>query len=143
MGKFILKMRFDFCGNTDCPEWALAEVQLLNRMSAVKLKLMLAQIVKKMCGQHYEYDKIAKLCRDQKFDIDETKVAMAVVEFLLSQSCKHQTSEKVFSKWVWPLRTLMLLSKPLLTKESTSTESRNKTPCAYLRFRGLTTRCPT
>lgn len=67
-------------------------------MSAVKLKLMLAQIVKKMCGQHYEYDKIAKLCRDQKFDIEETKVAMAVVEFLLSQSCKHQTNEKVFSK---------------------------------------------
>jgi hypothetical protein len=51
-----------------------------------------------MCGQHYEYDKIAKLCRDQKFDIDETKVAIAVVEFLLSQSVKHQTNEKVFSK---------------------------------------------
>jgi hypothetical protein len=51
-----------------------------------------------MCGQHYEYDKIAKLCRDQKFDIDETKVAIAVVEFLLSQSVKHQTNEKIFSK---------------------------------------------
>jgi hypothetical protein len=43
-------MRFDFCGNSDCPEWALAEVALLNRMSAIKLKLLLAQIVKKMCG---------------------------------------------------------------------------------------------
>lgn len=57
-------MRFEFCGNTDCPEWVLAEVALLNRMSAIKLKLVIAQIVKKLCGQAYDYDKIAKLCRD-------------------------------------------------------------------------------
>ena len=57
-------MRFDFCGNTDCPEWALSEVALLNRMSAIKLKLMLAQMVKKMCSQTYDHEKILKLCRD-------------------------------------------------------------------------------
>ena len=43
-------MRFDFCGSVDCPEWALAEVSLLNRISAVKLKLILVQIVKKISG---------------------------------------------------------------------------------------------
>jgi len=53
-------------------------------MSAIKLKLVIAQIVKKLCGQAYDYDKIAKLCRDQKFDPDETKVVSAIVEFLLS-----------------------------------------------------------
>jgi hypothetical protein len=37
----IIKMRFEFCGNLDCPEWALAEISLLNRISAVKLKLIL------------------------------------------------------------------------------------------------------
>jgi hypothetical protein len=43
-------MRFEFCGNLDCPEWALAEISLLNRISAVKLKLILVQIVKKITG---------------------------------------------------------------------------------------------
>jgi len=82
-------MRFEFCGNIDCPEWILSEVSLLNRMSAAKLKLMLAQMVKKITGQPFEMDKLTKLCRDQKFDADETKVCIAVVEFFLSQASKH------------------------------------------------------
>ena len=39
-------MRFEFCGNIDCPEWVLSEVAILNKMSAIKLKLMLAQFAK-------------------------------------------------------------------------------------------------
>ena len=35
-------MRFEFIGNMDCPEWVLAEISLVNRMSSVKLKLMMA-----------------------------------------------------------------------------------------------------
>ena len=57
-------MRFDFCGGIDCPEWVLSEVSILNRMSAIKLKLMLAQMVKKISGQTYDYEKLVKLCRD-------------------------------------------------------------------------------
>jgi hypothetical protein len=34
-------MRFEFCGNLDCPEWVLSEVVILNKVSAVKLKLIL------------------------------------------------------------------------------------------------------
>ena len=43
-------MRFDFCGNMDCPEWVLSEIPLINRMSSVKLKLMMVQLVKKIVG---------------------------------------------------------------------------------------------
>ena len=60
----IIKMRFEFCGNVDCPEWALAEVSLLNKISAIKLKLMLVQLVKKITGQAYDHEKVLKLCRD-------------------------------------------------------------------------------
>ena len=91
-------MRFEFCGNVDCPEWALAEVSLLNRISAVKLKLILVQIVKKICGQPFDNEKITKLCRDQKFDNEETKVSIAIIEFLLRQAIKHQVSDKSFSR---------------------------------------------
>ena len=82
-------MRFDFCGGIDCPEWVLSEVSILNRVSAIKLKLILAQMVKKITGQPYDLEKLNKLCRDQKFDIEETKVCIALVEFLLSQAAKH------------------------------------------------------
>lgn len=91
-------MRFDFCGGIDCPEWALSEVSILNRISAIKLKLMLAQMVKKITGQSYDHEKLVKLCRDQKFDAEETKVCITLIEFLLSQATKHQVTDKVFSK---------------------------------------------
>ena len=91
-------MRFEFCGNLDCPEWVLSEVAILNRISAIKLKLMLAQIVKKLTGQDFDQEKLQKLCRDQKFDIEETKVCIALIEFLLGQAIKYQVTDKVFSK---------------------------------------------
>ena len=91
-------MRFEFCGNIDCPEWVLSEVSILNRMSAIKLKLMLAQLTKKFTGQDFDQEKLQKLCRDQKFDAEETKVCIAIVEFLISQAVKHQVSDKSFSK---------------------------------------------
>ena len=57
-------MKFAFCGNLDCPEWVLSEVAVLNRMSAIKLKLLLGQIVKKLTGQAYDQERLSKLCRD-------------------------------------------------------------------------------
>ena len=57
-------MRFDFCGNNDCPEWVLAEISLVNKMSTVKLRLILGQIVKKILGQPFDQEKMAKMCKD-------------------------------------------------------------------------------
>lgn len=38
------KQRFRFCGDADCPDWVLAEINTLSRLSSVKLKL-LARVV--------------------------------------------------------------------------------------------------
>ena len=51
-------MRFDFCGNQDCPEWVLAEVSLVSKMSAVKLMQVLEQLGKKLLGQPFDGDKM-------------------------------------------------------------------------------------
>ena len=91
-------MKFAFCGNLDCPEWVLSEVAILNRMSAVKLKLILGQMVKKLTGVPFDQERLSKLCRDQNFDQEETKVVLALIEFLLSQAVRHCVQEKIFSK---------------------------------------------
>ena len=92
-------MRFDFCGNVDCPEWVLAEVALLNKVSAIKLKLICGQILKKIGQQPgFEPDKLSKLFRDQKFEAEESKVCIALIEFVLRQSAKHCINEKQLSK---------------------------------------------
>ena len=91
-------MKFAFCGNLDCPEWVLSEVAVLNRMSAVKLKLILGQIVKKLTGVPYDNERLLKLCRDQNFDMEETKVVLALIEFLLVQAVRYVVTDKIFSK---------------------------------------------
>ena len=77
-------MRFDFCGNVDCPEWVLAEISLINKMSAVKLKILMGQVVKKIVGHTYDQDKMQKLCKDSKLDSEESKCILAIMEFLVS-----------------------------------------------------------
>ena len=47
-------MRFEFVGNMDVPEWVLAEIILVNRLSPGKLKQILGFIVKKVQAQLYE-----------------------------------------------------------------------------------------
>ena len=91
-------MRFEFCGNIDCPEWVLSEVTQLNKISSIKLRLILAQILRKILGQLYDQDKLVKLCKDQKLSADETKALLAVIEFILTQAGKHLINEQTFSK---------------------------------------------
>ena len=91
-------MRFEFCGNIDCPEWVVAEIPLVNKMSAVKLKIMLSQLVKKVSGLQYDLDKLHKLCKDQKLDIEESRCLLAILEFVMAQAAKHDVSEQVLGK---------------------------------------------
>ena len=39
-----------------------------------------------------------KLCRDQNFEQEETKVVLALIEFLMSQAVRFAISDKIFSK---------------------------------------------
>uniref|UniRef100_A0A667YQN8 COMM domain containing 4 n=1 Tax=Myripristis murdjan TaxID=586833 RepID=A0A667YQN8_9TELE len=39
-------MRFRFCGDLDCPDWVLAEISTLAKISSVKMKLLCGQVLK-------------------------------------------------------------------------------------------------
>ena len=91
-------MRFEFCGNIDCPEWVLSEVVQLNKISAIKLKLVLQQILRKILGQPYDQEKLIKLCKDQKLSSDDTRCLLDLIEYILTQAGKHLVSEQSFSK---------------------------------------------
>uniref|UniRef100_A0A8C9HRG5 Uncharacterized protein n=1 Tax=Piliocolobus tephrosceles TaxID=591936 RepID=A0A8C9HRG5_9PRIM len=43
--------RFRFCGDLDCPNWVLAEVSTLAKMSSVKLWLLCSQVLKELLGR--------------------------------------------------------------------------------------------
>ncbi|KAI2575262.1 COMMD4 isoform 5 [Pan troglodytes] len=69
-------MRFRFCGDLDCPDWVLAEISTLAKMSSVKLRLLCSQVLKELLGQGIDYEKILKLTADAKF-VRPSTVSMA------------------------------------------------------------------
>jgi len=93
-------MRFRFCGDLDCPDWVLAEIQTLSKLSSIKFKLLCAQVAKSLVGAStsavgevsedaLDIPKIEKLCSDAKLEWNDVKAAVAALHYILTNSAKH------------------------------------------------------
>ncbi|KAM3827975.1 COMM domain-containing protein 4 isoform 2-T2 [Vipera latastei] len=90
-------MRFRFCGDLDCPDWVLAEISTLAKISSVKLKLICAQVLRDVLGEGIDYDKILKLTSDARFEIGDVKATVAVLNFILSSAAKYNVDSESLS----------------------------------------------
>ncbi|XP_027744206.1 COMM domain-containing protein 4 isoform X1 [Empidonax traillii] len=90
-------MRFRFCGDLDCPDWVLAEISTLAKISSVKLKLICAQVLRDLLGEPMEYEKILKLTSDAKLESGDVKATIAVLGFILSSAAKHNVDSESLS----------------------------------------------
>ncbi|XP_062998544.1 COMM domain-containing protein 4 [Elgaria multicarinata webbii] len=90
-------MRFRFCGDLDCPDWVLAEISTLAKISSVKLKLICAQVLKDLLGEGIDYEKVLKLTSDAKFEPGDVKATVAVLSFILSSAAKHNVDSESLS----------------------------------------------
>ncbi|XP_077790577.1 COMM domain-containing protein 4 [Podarcis muralis] len=90
-------MRFRFCGDLDCPDWVLAEISTLAKISSVKLKLICAQVLKDLLGDGIDYEKVLKLTSDAKLESGDVKATIAVLGFILSSAAKHNVDGESLS----------------------------------------------
>ncbi|XP_053898848.1 COMM domain-containing protein 4 [Malaclemys terrapin pileata] len=90
-------MRFRFCGDLDCPDWVLAEISILAKISSVKLKLICGQVLKDLQGEGIDYEKILKLTSDAKLESGDVKATIAVLSFILSSAAKHSVDSDSLS----------------------------------------------
>ncbi|XP_068595546.1 COMM domain-containing protein 4 isoform X1 [Brachionichthys hirsutus] len=90
-------MRFRFCGDLDCPDWVLAEISTLAKISSVKMKLLCAQVLKDLLGEGIDYDKVTKLTADAKFESGDIKASVAVLSFIFSSAAKHDVDSESLS----------------------------------------------
>ncbi|XP_060030190.1 COMM domain-containing protein 4 isoform X3 [Erinaceus europaeus] len=81
--------RFRFCGDLDCPDWVLAEISTLAKISSVKLRLLCGLVLKELLGQGLDYEKVQKLTADARFESSDVKAAVAVLSFILASAAKH------------------------------------------------------
>ncbi|KXJ06943.1 COMM domain-containing protein 4 [Exaiptasia diaphana] len=82
-------MRFRFCGDLDCPDWVLAEISTLSKITSIKMRLLCAQVIKNLLGAEIDYAKVEKLTSDAKYDVGDIKATIAAIAFILSSAAKY------------------------------------------------------
>ncbi|XP_076467943.1 COMM domain-containing protein 4-like [Babylonia areolata] len=90
-------MRFRFCGDLDCPDWVLAEISILSKLTSVKMKMLCIQVLKSMLGDQIDYDKVYKLTSDAKFEVGDVKASIAALTFILSSAAKYDCEDETLS----------------------------------------------
>ena len=83
-------MRFRFLGGSDAPDWLLAEVGILSKMSSVRMKLIARQIINQLSGKGVAYDKITKLTSSTRIQLDpsDIKALIAALHFVYGSAVR-------------------------------------------------------
>ena len=91
-------MKFKFCGDLDCPDWLLAEISNLSKISSVKLKLICNQAVKLLTNDDtFDSEKVEKHLSDSKLNSeDDIKGILAAILFLLKGAIANQVQNEEF-----------------------------------------------
>lgn len=90
-------MRFRFCGQLDCPDWVLAEISMLSKLSSVKVKLLLVQVINDIIGKPIDYAKVEKYTSDAKFDLADKKACIAAMNFVVRSSAKYSVTPDILT----------------------------------------------
>ncbi|NXA14699.1 COMD4 protein, partial [Sapayoa aenigma] len=93
--------RFRFCGDLDCPDWVLAEISTLAKISSVKLKLICAQVLRDLLGEAMEVSTGLPLWQTLpsivSTELGDVKATIAVLGFILSSAAKHNVDSESLS----------------------------------------------
>jgi len=89
-------MKFRICGELDAPDWILKEIEVLSKMSSVKFLGLCGEIVNKLMGGKFDYDRIEKRILAGS-DISDTKAVIAAVTYIIRNSAKYNVKPETVS----------------------------------------------
>lgn len=90
-------MRFRFCGDLDCPDWVLAEMNILARLTSVKMKLLVMQVIRGILDAGMDFAKVEKITQDAKYNIGDIKASVSGLEFIITSAAKHGVNGETLS----------------------------------------------
>ncbi|XP_017779209.1 PREDICTED: COMM domain-containing protein 4 [Nicrophorus vespilloides] len=89
-------MKYRFCGGADCPDWVLAEINSLSKLSSIKLKLLVQVIAKGIINPPIDMEKAEKLFADSKLDQTvDLKACIACVNYILISAVKYNSNHNI------------------------------------------------
>lgn len=96
-------MKFRFCGDLDCPNWILAEVTTLSKLTAVRIKLIVTQVLSNCIEGTFNHERILKLAATHGDGVRDIKGAIAAIHFILTNSARFDLDESSMSQEVLQL----------------------------------------
>lgn len=85
-------------GLQDCPDWLLAEIVILSKITSVKMKLLVGAVIKDICGTPLDYAKVQKWTADAKLSTADVKACIACLVFVISHAAKHGVDGDTLSR---------------------------------------------
>uniref|UniRef100_A0A7S1UFS0 COMM domain-containing protein n=1 Tax=Phaeomonas parva TaxID=124430 RepID=A0A7S1UFS0_9STRA len=99
-------MRFRFCGDLDAPDWLLAEIATLSRISSVRMKLLVKQVMRFVATGDMDHEKVLKLTKDTLYVDDgasDLKGALAALDFIITSAAKYNVEDSTLLQEVQQL----------------------------------------
>ena len=93
-------MKFRFCGDLDAPDWILAEIAVLSKISAVRVKVLSNQVIRLIKGAPLDFAKVKKLLLskgDAGLTASDVKASVAALRFILASASKYDVSESTLT----------------------------------------------
>lgn len=91
-------MKFKFCGNIDCPEWLITEIVFLNKINAVKLRIILNNISTAITTNNSNFSKVFKMLEEMNFSSEEVQVIVGTLFFILKSSVKFEVDGVILNQ---------------------------------------------
>ncbi|KAH9516500.1 COMM domain-containing protein 4 [Dermatophagoides farinae] len=90
-------MKFKFCGDNDCQDWILAQINVFSKLTSIKLKLILKEVMQHILTGKLHLQNVCKLTADAKLNEEETKAILAALNFIILSSIKYETDSETLS----------------------------------------------
>mmetsp|Transcript_81831 Transcript_81831/g.119944 ORF Transcript_81831/g.119944 Transcript_81831/m.119944 type:complete len:195 (-) Transcript_81831:257-841(-) len=88
-------MRFRCFGDMDAPDWILAEISVLAKISSVRMKIIVTQVINSIKGQTMDYVKLVKLTGDAGLVTSEVKAGVGALEHILRTAAQYNCDDSV------------------------------------------------
>lgn len=90
-------MKFHLCGGLDAPDWILAEITTLGKLSPIQLKQLTLYIIQHILEGSFDYDNVGKLTSGFLGPSD-LKACIATLRFFVTNAAKFDADEDTLSR---------------------------------------------
>lgn len=91
-------MRFKFCGEADAPDWVLAEINTISKISSVRVKLVIVQILNGIIDGSLDYEKLTKVGSSSSLGSSDVEASIAGLHFILTNAAKNDVDDTTLAK---------------------------------------------